>query len=194
MQKRGEKEMGKTVDTKHAKGRGPGPDLPELHRRGFLTAAVAVGTGFVISGTALMKPSEAWAADLKALKPETMRSLIVLARDIYPHDRIADKYYAIAVKGYDEADKKDMVEAGIVLLDQLAKAKHGVAYADVGWEEQRVAILKGIETTPFFQAVRSGLVVSLYNQEPVWALFGYEGESFSKGGYLERGFDAIDWI
>jgi hypothetical protein len=28
----------------------------------------------------------------------------------------------------------------------------------------------------------------------VWPIFGYEGESYSKGGYIKRGFDDIDWI
>ncbi|TIW51355.1 MAG: gluconate 2-dehydrogenase subunit 3 family protein, partial [Mesorhizobium sp.] len=54
--------------------------------------------------------------------------------------------------------------------------------------------LKDIESSPFFQTVRSGLVVSLYNQKDVWPIFGYEGESFSKGGYIERGFNDIEWL
>ena len=39
-----------------------------------------------------------------------------------------------------------------------------------------------------------GLVTGLYNQKEVWPLFGYEGESFSQGGYIDRGFDDIDWL
>ncbi len=37
-------------------------------------------------------------------------------------------------------------------------------------------------------------MVSLYNQQEVWAILGYEGESASKGGYINRGFDDIDWL
>jgi hypothetical protein len=55
-------------------------------------------------------------------------------------------------------------------------------------------VLRGIEGKPFFEAVRSDLVVSLYNQPDIWPIFGYEGESYSKGGYIRRGFDDIDWI
>ena len=44
------------------------------------------------------------------------------------------------------------------------------------------------------QDVRGDLVVSLYNQKDVWPLFGYEGESASKGGYVARGFDDIKWL
>ncbi|TIU21953.1 MAG: gluconate 2-dehydrogenase subunit 3 family protein, partial [Mesorhizobium sp.] len=67
-------------------------------------------------------------------------------------------------------------------------------YTSLGWEEQRVAVLREIEDTPFFQAVRGGLVVGLYNQKEVWPNFGYEGESYSKGGYMARGFDDIEWL
>ena len=37
--------------------------------------------------------------------------------------------------------------------------------------------------------MRGGLVVGLYNNKEVWPLFGYKGESFSKGGYIDRGFN-----
>ena len=42
--------------------------------------------------------------------------------------------------------------------------------------------------------VGGGLVVGLYNQKEIWPIFGYEGESFSKGGYIDRGFDDIAWL
>ena len=72
---------------------------------------------------------------------------------------------------------------------------HGFAgYVGTGWEKDRVAILREIEQGDFFQTVRSGLVTGLYNQKEVWPLFGYEGESFSKGGYIDRGFDDIAWL
>ena len=75
-----------------------------------------------------------------------------------------------------------------------ARKQHGVVYVDVGWEADRVALLRQMEREPFFQNVRSGLVVSLYNQKEVWPIFGYEGESAAKGGYLKRGFDDIAWL
>ena len=55
-------------------------------------------------------------------------------------------------------------------------------------------LLQGMEDSAFFQTVRGGLVTGLYNQKEVWPLFGYEGESFSKGGYINRGFDDINWL
>jgi hypothetical protein len=168
-----------------------------LDRRAFLTRA-AVST-IVISNGALICFGEAWGLEVKALKPETARTLVKLTRDIYPHDRLADRFYAVAVKGYDEKAGKDPAtlatfEVGVAALDADAKATHGVAYADVGWEAERVALLRPIQDGAFFQGIRSDLIVSLYNQKEVWPLFGYEGESASKGGYVNRGFNDIQWL
>ncbi len=165
----------------------------ELLKRGGALGATAV---LVVSGSAIISPPNAWGLEVTALKPETMATLIQMARDIYPHDNIPDRFYAVAMKGYDEKAAKDeaakkMLEDGIADLD--AKAGAG-GYRGLGWEDQRVAILKQIEESPFFQTIRGGLVTGLYNQKEVWPIFGYEGESYSKGGYIERGFADIEWL
>ncbi|MHB2167947.1 gluconate 2-dehydrogenase subunit 3 family protein [Alsobacter sp. R-9] len=177
----------------------PHPRRPAMSRRAFLrrsseTALVAAIT--VTSAGALLNTAEAWGMEVKAVKPQTMTTLIQIARDIYPHDKVPDRFYAIAVKGHDEkaakdADYKAMIEGGVAAID-AASGKGG--YLAVGWEAQRVAILRKFEQTGFFQTVRSGLVVSLYNQQEIWPIFGYEGESYSKGGYINRGFNDIDWL
>lgn len=168
-----------------------------LSRRDLLARAAAAGAALVVSGGAVFCPGEGWATEATVLKPETLKTLIKLARDIYPHDKLPDKYYALAVKTYDSGEKPDdtaLVEQGIAALDLMAKAKHRASYAAVAWEADRVALLREIETGGFFQKVRGGLVTGLYNQKEVWPAFGYEGESFSKGGYIERGFNDIQWI
>lgn len=124
-----------------------------------------------------------------------MATLIQLARDIYPHDQVPDRFYAVAVKEHDakaaeDAAHKEMVTAGLADLD----ARAGGAYRALPWESDRVAILEAVQTTPFFQAVRGGLITGLYNQPELWPIFGYEGESCSKGGYMSRGFDDIEWL
>jgi hypothetical protein len=168
-----------------------------VDRRQFLAG---VGTAaLIISGAAVIHTDEAWGLEVKTLQPETMRTLIKMARDIYPHDRLADRFYAVAMKSYDvkagtDPQTKTTVEQGVAQLDALARKQHGVAYADIGWEADRATLLRQIQGEPFFQNVRSGLIVSLYNQKEVWPMFGYEGESASKGGYIKRGFDDIAWL
>ncbi|MBN9218489.1 MAG: gluconate 2-dehydrogenase subunit 3 family protein [Mesorhizobium sp.] len=179
-----------TIYERKPQERKDGLSRRELLKRG------GVGALLVISGSAIISPEHAWGLEMAALKPETMATLIQVARDIYPHDQVPDKYYAVAVKGHDETAAKDpahkdLIEKGIAELD--SRAGPG-GYRGLGWEEQRVALLKEVENSPFFQAVRGGLVVSLYNQKELWPIFGYEGESYSKGGYIARGFNDIEWL
>jgi hypothetical protein len=42
--------------------------------------------------------------------------------------------------------------------------------------------------------VRATTLATLYASPLVYAYFGYEGEAFSKGGYLMRGFNDLRWL
>lgn len=160
----------------------------QLLSRGAAAGALVVGAGFVAA------PDAAWATETQAIAPRTMATLIQMARDIYPHDRIPDAHYVIAVKGHDTPETAAATEAGIAMLDAAAKGLGHSDYLSIGWERDRVAVLHVVENSAFFQGVRGGLVTGLYNQKAVWPIFGYEGESFSKGGYIDRGFDDIAWL
>lgn len=165
-----------------------------MTRRQLLSGAAAAGAFFVVGPNILVGKDAAWATEMNALKPDTMATLIQMARDIYPHDQVPDEHYAVAVKGYDKPDEVDSIEAGIEMLNGAARGKGYGSYLDIGWERERVDVLRQIEDSEFFQRIRGGLVTGLYNQKAVWPIFGYEGESFSQGGYINRGFDDIAWL
>ncbi len=178
--------------------------MREIERRGKVSRRVflrgsAVAVPMATAAGELLHASAAWAADAKALTPATMITLVKMARDIYPHDHIADSFYIRAATPWDtkaagDAAFKAMLEGGVARLDSDAHDSFGSAYVAVPWEADRVTLLRGIEHTPFFNKCRSDLVVSLYNQPEIWPKFGYEGSSAEKGGYIHRGFDDIDWL
>lgn len=165
-----------------------------LTRRQLLSRATAAGASFVVGAGFLAAPNAAWAVETTAIGPETFATLVQMARDIYPHDKVGDEFYVLAVKGYDTPEAAAGIEAGIAALNAAAQGKGFASYLDAGWERDRVEILRGIEESPFFQQIRGGLVTGLYNQKAIWPIFGYEGESFSKGGYIDRGFNDINWL
>ncbi len=165
-----------------------------LTRRELLSRSTALGASFAVGAGFLASSDAAWAMETSALKPETFATLVQMARDIYPHDKVGDEYYVIAVKGYDTGEAAPGIEAGIAALDAAAQGKGFASYLDVGWERDRVDILRGMEGSAFFQQIRGGLVTGLYNQKAVWPIFGYEGSSFELGGYIDRGFDDINWL
>jgi hypothetical protein len=165
-----------------------------LTRRQLLSRGTAAGASFIVGSGFLASTDAAWALETTALKPETFATLVQMARDIYPHDKVGDEFYVIAVKGYDTAEAAEGVEAGIAALNASAQGKGFASYLDAGWERDRVDILRGMENSAFFQQVRGGLVTGLYNQKAVWPIFGYEGSSFEFGGYIDRGFNDINWL
>jgi hypothetical protein len=153
----------------------------------------------VVSGGAVIHTTEAWGLQPKALSAEVFRSLVKIGRDIFPHDKVADEFYAIAMKAYDDKAATDsktrsLMEGGVADLNKLAREKHGMPYTAVGWERDRVNLLRAVQTGPFFKKIRGDLVVSLYNQKDIWPTFGYEGESATQGGYIARGFNDIKWL
>lgn len=159
-----------------------------LSRSAAAGATLMVGTGYVASNSA------AWAMEVAHMQPSTMATLIQMARDVYPHDHVADEFYAAAVKGYDTAEAAPGIEAGVAALNAAAQGRGHSDYISMGWERDRVDVLRAMEASPFFQQIRGGLVTGLYNQKAVWPLFGYEGASYEQGGYINRGFDDISWI
>jgi hypothetical protein len=179
--------------------------MREVDRRGkysrriFLQGAATAVPVVAVAASAGIGIEDAWAADATTLTPATLKTMVKVARDIYPHDFLVDSYYITAIKPWDGKAAKDpavkaMIEDGVRRLDQDAKDRHKAAYAQIPWEVDRIALLQGIEQTDFFKNVRSDLVVSLYNQEELWPKFGYEGSSAEHGGYINRGFADIDWL
>ena len=171
-----------------------------VSRRVFLHGAATAGPAAALAAAGMgISAQAAWAQGVKALAPATMATLVRMARDIYPHDQIADSYYVKAAAPWDEKAAsepalKSMLEAGVAALDTDAKARFGAPYLGVADEADRLILLRAIEHGAFFQKLRSDLVVSLYNQHDLWARFGYEGASAQFGGYLHRGFDDINWV
>jgi hypothetical protein len=171
----------------------------KFERRVFLKGAASTVPAVAAATTTGLGIQDAWADDAVALSPAAMKTLAKVARDIYPHDMLGDSYYITAVKPWDDKAAKDpaiktLIGDGISRLDQDARERHQVPYADVQWEADRVALLRGIEQSDFFKKVRGDLIVSLYNQKELWPKFGYEGSSAEHGGYIKRGFSDIDWL
>jgi hypothetical protein len=126
-------------------------------------------------------------------------TLLRLLRDVFPHDNLADVFYANALVPLDDAAATDgavqsMLADGIADLDRRAVDAGGRSFSELSSEAARVDILEAIESTPFFSTVHGTSQIPFYNQSDLWPAFGFEGPSSPLGGYLNRGFDDLDWI
>ena len=164
--------------------------MSPIPRRTFL-AASGIVSGLLAAGgpLSLIAPGRAWALEMKALTSSQGAVLMSVARTIAPHDGLEDAAYALVVKAIDAAAAdghvREMVVSGLAGL--------GTNFASQT-EAARTAALKRVEHSEFFQLLRASTLANLYSSALAYAHFGYEGEAFSKGGYLTRGFNDLHWL
>jgi hypothetical protein len=121
------------------------------------------------------------------------QTMLKLAKDIYPHEMLENKYYQKIVDNLAKQEKK-LIGEGIAMLDQLSNEKLGQPFLNVGYEPDRIRILRSIEDNPFFIKVRTALMFGIYDNKDLFHLFGYQGSSWEKGGYKNRGLNELDWL
>lgn len=166
--------------------------LVNLNRRQLIKTTTGLLTGLVVAGTPLaaIARGPAWAVDLSAFTSSEGAALLAATRTIAPHDKLDDAAYAMVVQAIDGDASKDenireMLTEGVAAL--------GAGFA-ASAENDRVAALQKMETSTFFHTVRLKTLQVLYSTPLAYAYFGYEGEAFSKGGYLFRGFNDLRWM
>ena len=167
----------------------------QLTRRTLIKAVGATGvTVYVLwSSPAWIGPRLALAANLSALDAAQAKEMLAMTRQLFPHDKLGDEYYWVVVEAID----KDMagspelatrIRDGLVQLNQAAGGDFATADTD-----KQVAAIKKLEGTPFFADMLNKTQFNFYNNKAVWSKFGYEGSSWEKGGYIDRGFNDVKW-
>ncbi|GEL24265.1 hypothetical protein PSU4_32190 [Pseudonocardia sulfidoxydans NBRC 16205] len=121
-------------------------------------------------------------------------TLVDLLRVAFPHDRFpVGPYQRTALAVVDAAAGNPRLHG--LLLQGLADldTQREVGFSNLDVETAQL-VLRGIADTPFFTAVLDVAIVALYDDHEVWEILGYEGPSYDKGGYIDRGFNDLDWL
>lgn len=124
-------------------------------------------------------------------KPDEKKLLIKMIRTLYPHDRFPDGPYLrtaddVINKGNSSPEKAIMLQEGISQLK-------GDSFDKMNFKKATNYLTK-MGRTEFFEHVRGNSTVTLYNDKETWELLGYEGYSSDKGGYINRGFNDLNWL
>ena len=160
-------------------------------RRRFLVATIAysglISTGM---GAALLRAGSAWAQSTNSSAAELAR----MARLLFPHDGIGDAAYAEVIDSIltdvaNDASMMDMLNEAVAALN----GAHGGSWFEASADEQ-IAAMQGVEDEAFFAAILGNVQARFYNHRKVWEHIGYPGSSVEFGGYVDRGFDDIDWL
>lgn len=173
-----------------------------MSRRMFLKygSYLSATSKFLLTGTAgFLHLASASAANSNAMDNIDFKLLLHIVKTMYPHDKLDDiHYHGVVVKLLEESASDEnthkTIQSGIFSLnDFVAKNMFKSTWSDLPPEEQ-VEALEKISETEFVSKLKQTTITTLYDNHQVWEIFGYEGEAFSQGGYLFRGFDDLDWL
>ncbi len=139
-------------------------------------------------------PADSPQLDDLTLTDDARAVLVRAVRVAFPHERFPDgPYERTADKIVEAADASTwlrlLLVQGIGSLESLS----GGTFRDMDADDA-TAILRHVEGTEFFGLLRRTAVLHLYDDPDSWDALGYEGPSFDKGGYVDRGFDDLDWL
>lgn len=128
------------------------------------------------------------------LTPEARAILQRIIRTAFPHPDFPDAAYErMTDRIVTEADASTwfrvVLTQGLIALG----AQSEEPFLELS-DERALAVLRRVSDLEFFGFIRRTTVLNLYDDPQVWEVLGYEGPSFDKGGYLNRGFDDLDWL
>jgi len=171
----------------------------DLSKRRFLRRAGSTGLmAYVCSGSFAfsnwLSGNVARADELGVLDNRGAKAMLTMARHLYPHDHLGDEYYWAVVKGIDKEMTNDPeLSARITSGFEEMGSEAGIEFLELDADAQ-IAAMQRLESTPFFTDMLEKTTLYFYNNPEVWPHFGYQGSSWEKGGYIDRGFDDADWI
>jgi len=131
---------------------------------------------------------------IQELSGHEIRTLQLLSYQLFPHDELsADVYYELATSLAERAKKNQAIfilfQSGIQSLDKLDSSP----WVDL-LHEQQLDQLQQIEDTEFLKYMRNATIEFLYRDPRVWKKLEYAGPSIGFGGYINHGFNDIDWL
>ena len=130
-------------------------------------------------------------ADSQQLLRQTLEQL---AYRLFPHAGLSDRPYeelanVLAARASADSRFAQDLKLGIADLD----GDDPTPWLERS-ETEQIAAIGRIEGSPFFRLMRQATIEHIYRNKEVWQLIGYEGSSVEFGGYVDRGFDDIDWL
>lgn len=110
-----------------------------------------------------------------------------IARLSFPHD-VSDEVYSRAA-----SDAVDELENNPLQYARIGSAIGAIGAAELN-EDDLSGRLLAAGDEPWFRDLRQLLLPGVYGDPEIWKLLGYEGPSYDLGGYIDRGFNDLDWL
>jgi hypothetical protein len=136
----------------------------------------------------------------QGLLPDEADRLVAVIRRIVPHgqpelqDAMMDTALALDAQMVGNLGFRAEVRKGLADLEERAQTSHRASFVELKPDDQS-AILRSIESTPFFQNLVHLTRVDFYNRHIVWQAIRYPGMERwqDREGYLAKDFDKLFW-
>jgi len=162
-------------------------------RRKFLVAALTFsGAASSSLGISFLRSSAAWAAS--ANDADNLAAMGRLAQLLFPHDGLADGVYGEVVGevlAWTAADPS--TDGLLVVAEEALNAAQDQDWIELS-ESEQLAVITALQNEAFVAGIREMVRFRLYNHPGLWKHINYPGSSKEHGGYINRGFNDIDWL
>ena len=126
--------------------------------------------------------------------PQARKVLVRIIQVAFPHENLPPgPYERMADRIITMAEESTWFRMKLVQGVETLSTLSGGAFTELS-QADAMRLLKQLEHTDFFAFVRRSTVLEMYDDEEVWEALGYEGPSYDKGGYIDRGFNDLDWL
>lgn len=155
--------------------------MQTIDRRSLMKlAAAALATAIAACDNRPIKSASFSEAEIELM-------LTRLAMDLFPHKSVASRKYQSLARLFQEQSR----EVSLSLAKSLSAPE--VPF-DQFTGTQRLEFIQQQLFSPELLAFRFHAAVSLYADLDVTRAFGYQGPSLDDGGYIDRGFNDLDWL
>jgi hypothetical protein len=163
-----------------------------IARRRFILAALTLsGAALGSQGFGWLRAGRAW-AESNADAAEA--AMVDLGRALFPHDGMPEKTYREVMGAVLAALAENPDTDGLAATAERAlDARRDSPFVELD-EAGQVAVIAEIQGEPFFATLLAVVRGVFYYHPRVWQHIDYPGSSKELGGYINRGFDDIDWL
>ena len=160
-------------------------------RRRFMVSVLTFSAAATVAPAGWLASSKAWAADGDG---ELDQTLIDIARTLFPHDGMPDSTYGEVMSDV-LASLASSEATGDVAATAEAElnSRRDRPFADLD-EAEQIEVVNELQSEEFFAAFLGTVLFTFYYHPRVWQYIAYPGSSKEFGGYIDRGFDDIDWL
>jgi len=157
-----------------------------MTRRMALAIIAQLAAAASLAACGMNNEEGALAPDEGSTEIETLASV---AYDIMPYESVRPELYVRAAEAM-LAGNRTLATNGLAMLRQVTGDRR---WMDLK-EAEQVAALTAVQDSDFFAFMRSTTINTLFVDPQVWDMVGYGGSAVEHGGYIDRGFNDIDWL